>query len=512
MGAPIHSLGFLRVGCARGAARILAVLVTLLILSGSGKDARGEAVSDEPTAKYVFLFIGDGMGPSHRMAAEQLAGKPLAMNNLPVTGVTKTHSANSTITDSAAAITAMACGVKTDNGTIGQTPDGQRVRSVAELAHAKGTKVGIISSVSIDHATPAGFYAHVPSRNTYFEIGLTLPLSGFDYFAGGGFIDIDGRKAVAAGRVTKPEKTISDVARENGYRIVADAAEFRRLQRGDERIIAFNPRFADSRSIPYALDARDGDISLAEFTRKGIELLDNDRGFFMMVEGGKIDWASHANDAAPALREVIAMDEAVQVALAFAKEHKSETLIVTTADHETGGLTLGVPGQSEPNVGLLKLQKLSSHSFRGEVLSAWKAEHGPGTPLEAFLPLMAEYYGLCTEANASDAQILLSAVELAELTRAYDYSMGGIDANVQQEYGGREPLTCTLTSILNRKAGLGWTTLDHTPTPVITTALGAGAERFGGHYDNTAIATNLMRAMGMHAGVVYEQAGRIPAE
>ena len=142
-----------------------------------------------PPAKYVFLFIGDGMGIPQRTAAEKYAGQRLAMDALPAQGVTTTFAADRFITGSAASATALASAQKTNIGMIGMTPDKRPVKTVAEMAKEKGMRVGIVSSVSIDHATPAAFYAHVPSRSQYYDIDVALAESGFDLFAGGGLKD-----------------------------------------------------------------------------------------------------------------------------------------------------------------------------------------------------------------------------------------------------------------------------------------------------------------------------------
>lgn len=294
----------------------------------------------EPEPRYMLLFIGDGMGPAQREAAEAFAGRELVMNHLPVRGSTTTFASNQTITDSAAAATAMACGQKTANGVLGQTPEGTNLQTIAEQAAERGMRVGIVSSVSLDHATPAGFYAHVPSRDRYYEIGLQLAASGFDYFAGGGLVDPLGIKAVAKGYVPTATVAVVTAITNAGYTVVSKREDFEALVPGSGKVLAVHPRL-DGAAMPYAADRQEGEPTLAEFTRKGIELLDNERGFFLMVEGGKIDWASHANDSARLLPEVVAFDAAVQAGVAFAEAHPYETLLIVTADHETGGLMIG---------------------------------------------------------------------------------------------------------------------------------------------------------------------------
>jgi alkaline phosphatase len=139
--------------------------------------------------KYLFLFVGDGMGISQRVAAGQFAGKPLLMDTFPSHGLTSTHAANRFITGSAAAATALACGEKTNVGVLGLDSNLKPLKTIAEMARDRGMKVGIVTTVSLDNATPAGFYAHVASRNSYYDIALALARSDFHYFAGGGLMN-----------------------------------------------------------------------------------------------------------------------------------------------------------------------------------------------------------------------------------------------------------------------------------------------------------------------------------
>ncbi|MBQ5794795.1 MAG: alkaline phosphatase, partial [Kiritimatiellae bacterium] len=175
--------------------------------------------------KYIFLFIGDGMSTPQRMMAEDFSiksgGGRLAMNTLPYQANTRTRSANASVTDSAASATAIACGEKTNNGMLGLAPDGRRLETVAEAAKKKGMKVGIITTVAIAHATPAGFYAHRKSRGKYYQIGLDLIASGFDYFAGGGFFGCEDDR-------DDPEYrgNIFELANDAGYAIVRTREEW----------------------------------------------------------------------------------------------------------------------------------------------------------------------------------------------------------------------------------------------------------------------------------------------
>jgi alkaline phosphatase len=290
--------------------------------------------------KYVFVFIGDGMSVPQRMVAEEYAIKTgkgkLAINHLTTHATTRTCSATSLVTDSAAAGTAIACGVKTYNGAIGVDADKNKVESMAEAAKAAGKKVGIVTTVTIIHATPAAFYAHRESRSLTYQIALDLIDSGFDYFAGGGF---GGRHNDKKDKQYRGR--IFDLAKEKGYTHIMELDKFRKLTPADGKIIYS----VDKKSpMQYSIDRDGSEPTIAELTAKGIELLDNPEGFFMMVEGGKVDYAGHANDAATSLNDLIALNDAVVEAMNFAKKHPGEVLIIVTGDHETGGMTMGVAG------------------------------------------------------------------------------------------------------------------------------------------------------------------------
>ena len=314
-----------------------------LMLLGFALAVQGLFAADTPSpVKYVFLFIGDGLSLPQRMVTEDyrqiVEGKGLLINSLETQGFSTTFAANQLITDSAASGTAIACGSKTNVGWLGLDAQGNRLESIATVAKKNGRKVGILSSVSLDHATPAAFYAHNASRGNTYDIALEIFDSGFDLFAGGGFLNADGKNVADA------KGNIFDIAKEKGWVVSRTKEEFNNLKPTDKPVLAITPRFSDGFSIPYSIDMNDDDLTLADFTAKAIELLDNDNGFFIMVEGGKIDWMCHANDAATTIHEVIGFDDAVKVAYDFAQKHPDETLIVITGDHETGGLTLGFSG------------------------------------------------------------------------------------------------------------------------------------------------------------------------
>lgn len=488
----------------------------------------------KPVAKYVFLFIGDGMGVAQRNAAEiylaatkKADARPedtkLIMNTLPAQGMTTTYDLSSIITDSASAGTALATGHKTISGTINMDPAfKEKYTTIAEIAKTKGMKVGIVSNVSLDHATPASFYSHVSSRSKYYDIAVEMGKSNFDYFAGGGFLEPKGKE--------KDKEDVLDLAKANGYTVVNSRENFDKLAAGAGKTIFVNEILQDSQSLNYDMDRPNGDVSLAELTKKGIDLLDNPNGFFFMVEGGKIDWACHANDAAASIKDTIALDAAIAEALKFYENHKEETLIIVTGDHETGGLTIGFAGTGYSNyINKIDSQKGSYVAFNSKFNEFKKANEK--AEFEDIIPLIKEYYGLevitsderaqlsdavkkAGEKEATDADkaagkeakaklsVSFTESELQTVKDAFSASLLSSDdrkhiVDVDLLYGGYEPLTIKLTTILDHKAGLGWTSYSHTGVPIQTSAIGFGSEQFNGYYDNTNIYEKMMTLAGL---------------
>ena len=445
------------------------------------------------TPKYVFMFIGDGMGMPQRMVAEDFSRRigrgPLAMNALPYQGLTRTASANQLITDSAAAATAIACGVKANNCVLGLTPDGQRVESVAERAKRKGMKVGIVTTVTIVHATPAAFYAHRKHRGEVYRIALDLVASGFDYFAGGGVYNKydDVKDSQYRGNVF-------DLARAAGYTIVREKEPLLALRPGAGKVWGV---FNDE-ALEFDIDTDPRYPTLKEMVAKGVELLDGPDGFFMMAEGGKVDYAAHANDAATTAREIIAMDDAVKVACAFAERHPDDTLIIVTGDHETGGLAMGYVGAGYKfHIQLLARQKCSTEAFMKRI-------HGmllenPDMPFEEVKPLVTENFGLIFDASAAktadDRLLVLSPFEVKELEAAYAADV--VFAKTRQketrkhDVRRRQKFAATAKRLLGNHVGVGWSSGAHTALPTTTTAQGCGAEKFIGLTENTDIALRL---------------------
>jgi len=422
------------------------------------------AAQAQPQAKYIILFIGDGMGSAQRTIAEYYlnavqpppegeAARRLAMNALPIQGRMTTHSRNAFVTDSAASGTAIACGQKTNNGAIATDAQHQPLETIAEIAHRRGMKVGIVTSVSIDHATPACFYAHQSGRSDYYDIAMQLAASGFEYFGGG----------AAVGATEKYAKGRTDpvaAARTAGYTVAIGRKDILALRPGGGKVWAIAGGLDSRAAMPYEIDRQEGQISLAEITAKGIDLLSaGDEGFFLMVEGGRIDWACHINDAAATVRDVLALDQAVEEALAFYRRHPAETLIIVTADHETGGIALGtssVKGSLDP--ARLAGQTMSAERFAGELAPLKKA----GQSFAQVRPLIQETFGFAQLPGADQAAL-------------------------QRAYTGKGSLAIACVQLVSRQAGVLWASAQHTAVPVPTSAIGVGAGLFDGCYDNTDI-------------------------
>ena len=466
------------------------------------------ATSQALTApKYVFLFIGDGMSyPQIQSTSDYLGAladedywqaqpslddnggavldgpEYLNFMNFEGVGSAVTYDSNSFAPDSASTATSLSTGHKTYSGSINVDETGTvEYETISEKLHSqKGYSIGVITSVNLNHATPAAFYAHQASRNDYYDIGLELVDSGFEYFAGGGLLDPDGAEG--------DQENLYDLAEQAGYNVVTTQAEAEKVTAGP--VVIIDEHLADSDAMAYELDRTDDMWALSDYVAKGIEVLSQDEdGFFMMCEGGKIDWACHANDAASTIHDTQALADAVQVAIDFAAEHPEETLILVTGDHETGGLTIGFAGTDyDTYLDLLESQKISYAKFDSDYVSAYKENK---TPFEEAMADVTELFGLKTEGEEGD-KLVLTDYELELLKTAYEKSINGTETGYAQQaeyvlYGTYEPFSVTLTHIINNKSGVSFTSYSHTGLPVAVLAQGVGSEAFGGYYDNTEI-------------------------
>lgn len=301
----------------------VSILALILMILFSGCNKESSNVPENPKPKNIILFIGDGMGIAQVYAAMSVSQKPFTLEKFPFSGFSKTYSTDSYITDSGAGGTAIACGVKTRNGMIGMGPDSTAVRSIVEYAHSQGLATGVVSTSSITHATPASFVAHNVDRNDYEGIAKDFLKGTIDVFIGGGEDNFRARKDSA---------DLTATLKEQGFDVVYTLDEMNNS--GSTKLAALLAKM----HMPKASEGRDTALSL--MTGKAIETLSkNKNGFFLMVEGSMIDWGGHEQNIDYVTSETIDLDKAIGVAYRYAASN-TNTLIVVTADHETGGLTI----------------------------------------------------------------------------------------------------------------------------------------------------------------------------
>lgn len=440
------------------------------------------------TPKYIFMFIGDGMSFAQVSTAEMFLGKQpmnpkphqLNFTKFPVHGSLMTQDSTSFIPDSASTATSLASGYKTLSGVINMNESTTtKYKPITENLKENGYKIGIVTSVPITHATPAAYYAKVPHRNQTYEIGKQLAASGFDYFGGGDFDQKTGPN--------KDQKHIYEVVADAGYKIVNTKDEIMALNNKSGKVVAISP-VLDGTAMKYEID-RDkaaGELSLSDFVKKGIDVLvdkpNSPNPFFMMVESGKIDWANHANDAAASIHDTIAFADSVQVALDFYNKHPNDTLILVTADHECGGLSIGFANtEYSTYFDKLKPVKMSYVEFN-KIVKQYKDSKPSEPKLADLMPHITANYGI-TGFTPYETSLLQAALNRTMNPIAYK------DMSEQEKilYGSYDPFTVKLCHIVNSRAGLAFTTYSHTGLPVPVYAVGVGAEIFDGFYDNTGI-------------------------
>ena len=389
-----------------------------------------------------------------------------------------TFAQNRYITCSAAGGTALANGQKSSINTIGKSADRTcDYLSVVTAAHSFGMKTGVLSSVFINHATPACFYAHSKDRNNMYEIAMQIPASGVDFFAGGSISENKGKDGTLPDAYEAAEKA--------GYFVPRSMAQFAAAPKGG-KVLFTTGKALGTDILTSRINRPAQSASLADLTAKAIEYLYGPSGFVMMVEGGAIDWACHENDAAGEVQETIDLDLAVREALKFYRQRPSETLILVTADHETGGMTLGCGNSGySSDFSLLRYQKASYGAVSDTLRKAIVA----GADFDRCLALIGAYTGLGTAVPLSDN-------DRTELRTSYGHSLYYSQDNKKQytdTYGDKNPMAVCALKMLACKAGVGWTTFAHTGAAVPVYAIGAGADRLADIKDNTEIARTLLQ-------------------
>lgn len=427
--------------------------------------------------KYIFYFIADGLGYSHISLAEaylaniegRIGAVQLNMCKMPVYGMVNTYSKNRQITGSAAAGTALAYGQKENINNLayfeGNYSD---KKSVLRIAQSNNYSTGVISTVSIDHATPAAFFAHSPSRSNYYDISKFLVDSGIDFIGGGGLRFPKGSE--------KDMQDIFDILRENEYDILSSIT---RIDNESNKLYIKNPVLLGAGDMPYAIDRSDqGGYSLEEVFDAGLNYLHGrEKGFFMVIEGGKIDWAAHRNDAATLVYDIIDFDNAVKKAMEFYYNYPDETLIIVTSDHETGGLSLGIGKQGyNSNFEKLSYQKKSQAYFSSK-LSDFLKDYNDFEEIVDFIT---------NEFFKAGFSFTKAEIELLKVAYLHKNDNDLISPELFRElYRGYCPIAFTTNRIINDRAAVGFTTDAHTAAAVPIFSIGVGSELFGGYLNNT---------------------------
>ena len=430
---------------------MIAVVLCAVLAAGyvwqAGEAQEATKPSEPKGPRNVILLVGDGMGPQQLALLfdwSDAAGKGetalQSLANAGTVGMLRTGAFGQPVTDSAAAATALASGITTANGFIGVDHLGKSVPTCLEDAQRTGRATGLVTSTRITHATPACFAAHLPNRRLETEIGRQMFTSGVDVMFGGGARELGKSVEPAAGGDPVPLHRLAENA---GYLVTTDWSDLRTLKTlpDEQRVLGL---FAPSH-LPFLLD-RDAEgeaetPTLTELTAKALDLLaarGGKRGFFLMVEGGRIDHAGHANDVAGVLGEMREFDDTVAVVRAFQAKHP-DTLVVVTADHETGGLCI--------SYGRRRLR-----------------------------PEMFVDMGKVAHSIAADPKAI--AVDVKDPSE-FGFGRGDLYPNPRYWPGS--------AAALNRSArwNVTYGTSGHTNTPVSVFALGPGAERFDGFHQNT---------------------------
>ncbi len=431
--------------------------------------------------KYIFYFIGDGMGLGPVMATEQYNRQvlkntdPILMLRFPIVSSAMTYSADAPVTDSAAAGTALSTGHKTRNGMLGMDADTVAVNSIAKYLKEKGYGIGITTTVPIDDATPGAFYAHQPNRGMYNEITGDMAASDYNFFAG----------SILRGDKEKTLKMLSD----GGYSVFYGLDQLKASAPKDKTLL-LGPEGITQYQCGYTIDSIAGALTLPQITQAAIDHLTRftPKKFFLMVEGGNIDWCNHSNDGGTAIKEILNFNQAIALAYEFYRQHPKETLIVVTADHDTGGCSVGAGGK-HADYSLIDYQRISKDNFSAKCKEMAKSNDNItwnemkqilGNDLGLFGPIaVKEKEEKKLEEAFTEVFVKKDAEENKTLYNSYDYFVEAV------------------FKFLDRKAGFGWTTNSHTGCLVPVCAVGVGAEKFSNLNNNIDIPRKIASLVGI---------------
>ncbi|MMZ45899.1 Alkaline phosphatase 4 precursor [compost metagenome] len=454
----------------------VAALVATMMLAVSGGTAM--AVEKDTSIKNVIILIPDGMANDATALARWYKGSSLTLDSM-ASGMVRTHSADAPIADSAPAGTAFATGHKSHTGYVGVLPDeatmpGQQpiaggdakkpVASILEASKLAGKSTGIIATSEIMHATPADFTAHYPDRKNYDALSMQQAYNGVDVVLGGG-----GKFLEAAGR--KDGQDLVAQIKDQGYDFVT-TPEGLKKSTSSKLWGSFSPE-----ALAYNLD-RDAskEPSLAEMTSKAIDVLSkNDKGFFLMVEGSKVDWAAHANDPTGIISDVLSFDDAVKVAVDYAKQNQN-TVVVAVTDHGNGGLTIGSSDTTS------NYDKTPLASFIDPLKKAKLTGEGLEAKLNAdrsnIKEVLSTYFGI-TDLTDEEVKTIKDAKE-----GSMNYAVG---------------------PIISKRANIGWTTGGHTGGDVVLYTYAPNGDRPSGVIDNTDVNKYMTRVLGLDLDTVSKQ-------
>ena len=459
----------------RGIIRIVLVL-TLAAAFITPAEARKKAAQEPARVKYVFFMISDGMGINQAYganifnSANGITDEPLNFTTFQTKGIITTHCANTLITDSAAAGTALATGTKTNSGSLGTDPDGQPLTDLTELAKAAGYGAGVITSVGVNHATPGAFYAHAQNRNQYDLIARQLIESKVDFAAGGGFNT----------EKKKPFKgaDYAQAARDAGIGVYVGKSEFKNIDKSRRALLLGS---LDRHELSLAIDRDSEDqVALADFTSAAIDYLYSNypQGFFLMVEGGLVDETAHNNDAASDFYEINDFAQSVDLVLEFCRQHPDEAVVLVTADHDTGGLALGA-GRYEIHPEKLAFQTESKNALTDK-FDALK-NSGREVSWEEVRSLLEDALGLWSKVEVTEEQE-------ARFKQLYEDIFIKKEDNLEKNwYATNSRLVAEAVDYLDRTACYKYSYSAHSGAPVGLFVTGARADEFKSCSDNTDI-------------------------
>ena len=469
---------------------VVCLAATILVKQNS-EDAKQCQAENCAKPKYVFYFIGDGMSFNHILGTElyntEKAGakETLRLNftQFGTRNFVTNYSVSNLVTDSAAAGTALATGSKTANSYIGVDAEGNELRSVADVASELGYKVGLVTNVGINHATPSCFYGHTNDRFGFPKLVDDYIASDVAFIAGSTIMDM---KSGPQDPKYKPVTTaeLAERVRKAGIHLTLDAEEAGNVKGERVALVAHDK---ENKHVPYVIDRKGGELTLLDCSKAALKYLTNNapEGFFLMIEGGKLDYAAHEQDAVTTFYEVNEFAQTIDLALAFAAQHPNETLIVVTADHETGGMSLGWD-HDEIRMNLLMEQKASAIELT-KIIQQMRAEGNRNW--SDYKKVLAENFGLWNVVPVTKEEEALLKRDFDEIFMKWGPMVDGL-------YNKSEFLVYDAIRILNKAASIDWTSLYHTGmyTPIFVQ--GAGEKKFLDCRDQTDIPKTIATLMG----------------